>query len=372
MNVQKKCKKKLNIMVTAVLGLSIILSGCSNEKEVTKPKNETNQDQKNEDLSGVKTYLLKKSTELADSTTELKKASDEYYKLAKAANFDYATLWSKDHEKVSKVLLEAKKQYLVANPSYELMEGIVAGVPSLAQYDIDLDAGIAATEGTEDVVSFDVKLPNDKVLKKPGNYFFLTEVTLWGTKPEWKVSNVKADLDGNGTVDFGEGLPDANVLKGITDGFAVMSTDLLKSAKAWQPTNSDAFTSLVVMIPTMEEYFQSWKESRFISGDIEKSQVFVASSRLKDIIDILSGLEVVYSHVEPMVAKSDAAQAEQTKTDLSNLKAYVEDIYSKEQAGTKFKPEDADTLGSEAQNRATAIAGQITQAAAKLQIKIEE
>lgn len=372
MNEQTRSKKKWNILLTAVFGISIVLSGCANEKEVSKPTNETKQVQKNEDLSGVKTYLLKKSTELRDSTAELKKASDQYYNLATAANFDYAALWNKDNETVRKVLLDAKKHYLVANPSYELMEGIVAGVPSLAQFDIDLDAGIAASEGTEDVVSFDVKLPNGKVLQKPGNYFFLAEVTLWGTKPEWNVSNVKADLDGNGKVDFGEGLPDANILKGISDGFAVMSADLLKSSEVWQPTNSDAFTSLVVMIPTMEEYFQSWKESRFISGDTVKSQAFVASSRLNDIIDILSGLEVVYSHVEPMVAKSDATQAEQTKNDLSKLKAYVEDIYSKEQAGTKFKPEDADTMGTEAQNRATAIAGQITQAAAKLQIKIEE
>jgi hypothetical protein len=45
---------------------------------------------------------------------------------------------------------------------------------------------------------------------------------------------------------------------------------------------------------------------------------------------------------------------------------------AKEKAGIKFKPEDADLLGTEAQNRATAIAGQITQTAAKLNVKIQE
>ena len=29
-----------------------------------------------------------------------------------------------------------------ANPAYEEMEGIVAGVPRLAQYDVDIDAGV--------------------------------------------------------------------------------------------------------------------------------------------------------------------------------------------------------------------------------------
>ncbi|WP_090827960.1 hypothetical protein [Paenibacillus sp. yr247] len=48
------------------------------------------------------------------------------------------------------------------------MEGIVAGGESLSKYDIDLDAGIPASEGNEDVVSFDVELPNGKKILLSG------------------------------------------------------------------------------------------------------------------------------------------------------------------------------------------------------------
>lgn len=323
------------------------------------------------DLSGTKTYLLTRSRELVSETGGLQAVADAYYELAKVHNFDYTALWQKDGATARKHVTAAKGHFLRANPAYELMEGIVAGVTELAQFDVDLDAGIAATEGTEDVVSFDVTLPDGKVLAKPGNFFFLAEVTLWGTREEWTARDVAADLDGNGTVDFGEVLPDANVLKGVADAFAAKSAELLKAAEAWQPTEEDAFTALVVMIPTMDEYFGAWKESRYVAGDGANSMQFVATSRLQDIADILGGLEVVLENVKPAIAAVDAAQAAQIAGDLQGLRTFVQEIRAKEQAGQKFTAESADLFGSEAQQRATAIAGQITQAAAKLGVSIE-
>jgi len=323
------------------------------------------------DLSGTKSYLLSKSRELVTETGGLKAVAQAYYDLAKAYRFDYRALWQQDAATAREHVAKAKGHFLKANPAYELMEGIVAGVSELAQFDVDLDAGIAAADGTEDVVSFDVPLPNGQVLAKPGNFFLLAEVTLWGTKVEWTVQDVAPDLDGNGKVDFGESLPDANILKGVADAFAAKSSELLKAAEAWEPTEADAFTALVVMIPTMDEYFGAWKESRYVAGDGASSIQFVATSRLQDIADILSGLQVVYGSVKPSVVASDAAQAAQIEGDLAGLRTFVQEILAKERAGQKFTAENADLFGSEAQQRATAIAGQITQAAAKLGVDIE-
>lgn len=323
------------------------------------------------DLSGTKSYLLTRSRELVGETGGLKAVADAYYDLAKVHNFDYATMWAKDAAAARAHVAAAKGHFVKANPAYELMEGIVAGVSELAQYDVDIDAGIAASDGTDGVVSFDVTLPDGKVLTKPGNFFFLAEVTLWGTRAEWTARDVAADLDGNGTVDFGEALPDANILKGVADAFAAKSADLLKAAEAWQPTEADAFTALVVMIPTMDEYFGAWKESRYVAGDGASSLQFVAASRLQDIADILSGLQVVYGSVKPSVVAVDASQAAQIEGDLAGLRQFVQEILAKEQTGQKFTAESADLFGSEAQQRATAIAGQITQAAAKLGVSIE-
>lgn len=323
-------------------------------------------------LGGIKTYLLKQTAALKSNTAALKAASNRYYDLAKAAGFDYAALWPGQQAEVAATLQQAKAAWVAASPAYEQIEGIVAGVPALAQYDVILDAGASAAEDPQSAVPFDLTLPDGRTLAKPGNLFGLTESTLWGTRAEFIAADIKPDLDGSGGVDFGEALPEANVLKGASDELDRYVGELLAAAEGWQPTESDAFTALVVMIPTMSEYFESWKQSRFVAGDAATQTDFVAISRLSDIQDILSGLQVVYSEVRPLVVAVDPAQGDQAAERLGALKAFVADVYAQEQAGRRFTPEEADTLGAEAQDRATAIAGQIAQVAAKLNVSIQE
>jgi hypothetical protein len=323
------------------------------------------------DLSGIKTYLLAQTETLKSSTAALKTAADRYYELAEAAEFDYAALWATQADEVSATIAAARAAWILASPGYEKMEGIVAGTPSLAEYDVILDAGGSGADDPENAVPFDLTLPNGEVLPKPGNLFGVTESTLWSTDEAYS-SGVEADLDGNGAIDFGETLPDANVLKAGADTLDSYAAELATSADAWTPTPSDAFTALVVMVPTMNEYFGSWRDSRFVAGESSTQRDFVAISRLADIGDILGGLEVVYGEIQPLVEGVDAAQGAQIATGLSELRAFVADIYAQEQGGKRYTPEEADLLGAEAQNRATAVTGQISQVAAQLGITIAE
>jgi hypothetical protein len=73
-----------------------------------------------------------------------------------------------------------------------------------------------------------------------------------------------------------------------------------------------------------------------------------------------------------MIQQTDKAQDESIGKALSDLKTFVADVHNQEKGGKQFKPEEADTLGKEAQDRADAIVGQITQVAAKLGVKIEQ
>jgi hypothetical protein len=98
----------------------------------------------------------------------------------------------------------------------------------------------------------------------------------------------------------------------------------------------------------------------------------VAASRLQDISDILGGLVTVYGNVQPLVADADAQQARQTGRSLTRLHGFADDLRAREAAGRWFSAEEADVLGARAQEQAEAIAGQITQAAAKLNIEIRE
>lgn len=357
------CKTKFFI---ATLILILLISACAPAAAPT-----TQVELSKTDLSGIKTYLLDKSAELTTSSKSLKEAGDKYYELAKASGFDYAALWQSNPSEVSAALNDAKSAWMVASPLYEQMEGIVAGTASLAEYDVILDAGSSGADDPESAVPFDLTLPDGRVLPKPGNLFGVLESTLWGTYADY-ASGVEADLDGNGSIDFGEELPDANVLKAGADALAHYTTELGTSASAWEPTESDAFRALVVMVPTMSEYFNSWKNSRFILGDASEQRDFVVISRLADIQNILGSLQIVYAEVKPLVESADAAQAAQIEQSLSDLKSFVANVHSKEQSGYQHTPEEADVLGAEAQNRATAIAGQVAQIAAKLNISIEE
>ena len=80
---------------------------------------------------------------------------------------------------------------------------------------------------------------------------------------------------------------------------------------------------------------------------------------------------LIYENIEPSIAKADAAQAKQTGQDLKDLHAFASRLRDEEADGKKFTAEDADTLGSEAQANAEAIAGQVSQAAGRLNIELE-
>ena len=251
------------------------------------------------------------------------------------------------------------------------MEGVVAGVPSLAEYDVIIDAGADASD-PENAVPFDLETPSGRTLKQPGNFNYLIETSAYGTDPAFQAKGVQPDLDGDGKAEFGESLPDADIYVAAAREFERYAKELDGAARKWEPTPGDALTALVVMTPTMSEYFAAWKNSRFIAGEGARENAFVAASRLQDIADILGGLVLVYDNVEPLVAKADPAQAKQTKQSLAELREFAADLLAEEDAGRKFTAEEADTLGSRAQERAEAIAGQVTQAASQLDIEIEE
>lgn len=322
------------------------------------------------DLAAVKDYLTEHTAELSAETAELKELGERYYELAEATDFDYDRLMAEHGDEVAEILDQSKQAFVRANPSYEEMEGIVAGVPRLAQYDVDIDAGSDASD-PENAVSFSLELPNGKTLEQPGNAFFVTETSLYGTNPDFLAQGADQDVDGDGKQEFGEGLPDPNVYVAMVRKFDEMAKQLDADAQAFEPSASDALTAITVMTPTMSEYFEAWKNSRFIAGEEASELGFVAASRLSDIADILEGIQFTYDEVEPLIAAESPAQAKQTAAALTDLLAYVEELRDKEADGHRYTAEQADTLGSEAQRQAEAIAGQVTQAANRLGIELQ-
>jgi hypothetical protein len=322
------------------------------------------------DLAPVKAFLLDHTERLQRETVALRKGAERYHALAEAAGFDYSQLLATRRADVRAFVKSAQEGFARANPAYEQMEGVVAGVPSLADYDVIIDAGGDASD-PENAVPFSLKTPAGKVYKQPGNFNYLIETAAFGTEPKFAAKGVKPDLDGDGKVEFGESVPDADFYVTAAREFEQTVGELDAAARKWAPTPQDAFTALVVMTPTMSEYFDAWKNSRFVAGAKSHEKAFVVASRLQDIADILGGLQTVYASVQPRIAQVDGAQATQTKQALADLTRFATRLRDEEAGGRRFTADDADTLGSEAQTRAEAIAGQITQAAGRLNIELQ-
>ena len=326
------------------------------------------------DLDAVKSYALENAAQMQVATAALADVSQRYYDLvqeaAKADGDPYARVWDENQEEVHALVVEARDLWLEASTFYELDEGIVAGVPSLAHFDVWIDAGPPGSEDPEEALQWQLELPDGRVLESPGNFFHnLLEPTLWGTIPEF--TGLKVDLDGDGAIAVGEALPEANMLLGATQGLDDATLEMQAAIQDWDPTLEDALTALVTMIPTMNEYFEQWKESVFVSGSESEAESFIAVSRLLDIKGILAGLSFTYDNIAVLVADSDSQLDQQIRTDFDTLIAYVDDLYGQEQGGVQFSPEEADLFGTEAQDLATALAALVAQAASDLNVTLD-
>jgi hypothetical protein len=351
------------------IGCAMGVAACGDDEEPNQ-SSAAETEQPASDLQPIKDFLLAHTESLNAEATKLREGAEEYYALAEAADFDYAKLLEDKRADVQAFVKEAQETFAAANPAYEEMEGVVAGVPSLADFDVIIDAG-ADKSDPENAVPFSLNTPAGKTYEQPGNFNYLIETSTYGTEPKFAAKGVEPDLDGDGKVSFGEAMPDADFYVTAARDFEKTTQELDAAAQEWAPTAQDAFTALVVMTPTMSEYFDAWKNSRFVAGDKAQEKAFVAASRLQDIADILGGLQTVYASVKPRIAEVDEAQAEQTGKDLDELTAFAERLRDEEAGGKKFTADDAETLGAEAQTRAEAIAGQVSQAAGQLDITLE-
>jgi hypothetical protein len=324
------------------------------------------------DLDSVKAYLVDHVAKSKAGTATVLDQAQTYYGLAEASGFDYQKLWDAHGPELKTLLADSRKTWVDdASSNYELSEGLVAGVPSLAYYDIWIDAGPSGEEDPANALDVSVELPDGRVIEKPGSlYHHVSEPALWGTRDDFV--GLRVDFDEDGTIELGEALPEANALLGASQALDEATGELQAAVDAWEPTAGDAFTALVIMIPTMSGYFEEWKESVYVTGANSEEDHFVGISRLADVNGILHGLDVTYGNLKPAIDEVDPALAKQIDVELNELVDFVKDLYAQEQAGTRFSQEQADQFGGELQARATGIAGQISQAAALLNIEIQE
>ena len=307
----------------------------------------------------VKSYLLQKLEKMTTASEDFVKNSEGYSALVADHGGSVEAAYKADPKQMQKLVAKLQDDYKAMDSfGYETVEGIVAGVPSLADYDIYLDAGVPASEGPEGVAPVVLVPVNGEKIDKQGSLFtYIIEPMLWSGDKRWVVS-----------VDSGKkSLPRPEVLSAAAKDANKKLGELLADAKSWNATISDCFGAMVVMTPTLSDYFEDWKESRYSK---EKSGRFQAVSRVSDMRGIMGSCQVMYEAVEKKVAEKDKSLAKSIDSGFKGIMSFLDKIDAREKEG-EIKGAEIDELATQAKEKTDKLVPQIQQSAAVIGVKVE-
>jgi hypothetical protein len=315
----------------------------------------------------VKGYLLGTLTKMEQASDEFLANAIAYQKLVDANGGDSTKAFAQSPDEVMRLVAALRENYKAMDSfGYETIEGIVAGVPKLSDFDVYLDAGVPkdqAGSGTP-VAPVVLSLPDGSKIDREGCLFtYLIEPMLWGSN---KKLVVPVDLDHDGKIAPRESLPRADVLSAVAKDVRAKIHELNETAIAWQPSTSDYFSAIITMTPTLSGYFDDWKESRYAP---ETSGKFSAISRVSDMRGIMFSVAVLYSAVYTQVAAKDLALANSIRRGFDGILAFIDRVDQREKkAGAAMTPPEVDELGEQAKQKADKLAPQVEQAAALLDL----
>ena len=311
-----------------------------------------------ETAESVKSYLLKKLDKIQNASEDFVKNSEAYAALVAENGGTVEAAYKAKPKEVEKLVGKMQDNYKAMDSyGYETIEGIVAGVDSMAAYDIYLDAGVPASEGPEDVAPVVLVLQDGKKIDKQGALFtYIIEPALWGGDKRWSV--MTAD---------GKPLPFPGILLAASKDVNKKIGELVADAKAWNASTSDCFGAMVVMTPTLSDYFEDWKESRYSK---DKSGRFQAVSRVSDMRGIMGSCQVMYEAVEKGVAAKDKALAKSVSSGFKEIMAFLDKIEAREKQG-EIKGAEIDELATQAKEKTDKLVPQIEQSAAVSGVKIQ-
>jgi hypothetical protein len=316
----------------------------------------------------VKDYLLGALAKMESAADDFVKKAAAYQQLVDANGGDPARAFGRARDQIAPLIETLRDDYKAMDSfGYETIEGIVAGVGALSDFDIYLDAGVPQSQagGGTPVAPVVLALPNGQKLDREGCLFtYIIEPMLWGANQKYVVP---ADLDGDGQISERESLPRADVLSAAALDVRAKIHELRATAVAWQPSTADYFSAIITMTPTLSGYFDDWKESRYAP---ENSGKFTAVSRVSDMRGIMSSVAVLYAAVHGEVSRKDPALANSIQHGFEGILAFINRVDTREKKfGARMTSPEIDEMAEEAKQKADKLVPQVEQAAAILDVK---
>ncbi len=312
-------------------------------------------------VEGVKTYLVDTVTKMDNAAHDFEKNAKAYAAIIAAHGGDYAKAYAAQKAEIDALVKAMQENYKAMDSyGYETVEGIVGGVDSFTHYDRDLDAGVPKAEGAENIAEITLDLGNGEKIDQQGSLFtFIIEPMLWGGDKRWIVP---LDLDGDGKIAPRESLPKTEVVLAASADSAKRIDALLVDSKAWNPTNGDCIAAMITMTPTLSDYFEDWKESRYSAN---QSGHFFAVSRVSDMRGIMGSCAIMYQAVDPAVSTKDAALAKSIRSGFAGITSFLDKIDAREKAdASTISLAEIDEMASQAKEHTDKLVPQIEQAQA--------
>lgn len=348
--------KKSLLSVFACLIVSAVSAGAAETPTATN-------------VQGVKDYLLGVESKMEAAADDFAKKSAEYQAVIEKYKGDYAAALKGDREHILDLVKSMRDDYMATDSyGYERVEGIVAGVDKLADFDVYLDSGVPKDKETKDLPAAPTtfKLKNGDVIAGEGCTFtYLVEPTLWGKN---KKHIVPVEVGGDGSKAAKNSLPEANFIVAVGADMDAKVKELVKSSKEWEPNAADCFAATVKMTPTLSGYFDDWKASRY---DKDSSGLFTAVSRVSDMQGIMESVSLTYDAVDSSVAAKDPALSKTIKLGYANIMKFIEMVGAREKKKSgKLTVAEIEELHDQAQSKADKLVPQVEQAAALVGVKV--
>lgn len=319
-----------------------------------------------DDVDEVKSYLVETLEKVRNASKEFVANANAYAALV-AEHGSPEKAWAAKKKEVEKLVSRMQDNYKAMDSfGYETVEGIVAGVEKFAHYDIYLDAGLPQGEGQpEEVSPLKLTLSTGEIIDRQGAGFtYIIEPALWGGDKKLVVA---FDMDGDGKVAPRESLPRPEVLTAVAVDTNNKIGELLSDAVAWKPTVDDCYQAMVAMTPTLSDYFEDWKESRY---DENASGRFFAVSRLSDMQGIMKSCAVMYDAVSDGVKSKDRALDRAVDSGFKDIFSFLDELEKQEKRNVSFKVAQIDELAAQAKAKTDKLVPQIKQAAALAGVQI--